>query len=100
MVNELVEILTESGMPGELIEYYKVQGDGVWAAFIAADMGVKLLIAQGRLPEERHLEITLEFAKIITMKVNLAPQGAQLFTPQGPAGKVIDLTNLPGGFHS
>ena len=71
----------------------------MWAAFIAADMAVKLLVVQGRLPEERRLETTLEFAKIITMKVNLAPQGTQILTPQGPAGNILGMENLPGRFN-
>lgn len=92
LVNEFVEHLTADGVPGELVSIYKSFGDGCYCAYCAGKMAAKRMELEGDIKADQVLEISVEFAKIIAMKITLAPQPSQLMTPQpgGLPGNVLN----------
>lgn len=97
VVNDFVEHLAPDGVPGEVMSIYKAMGDACYCAFVAGKMAAQRMQLEGDIEADHVLEIAMEFAKIIAMKVTLAPQPSALMRPQvgTPAGKIM---NLPGGF--
>lgn len=98
VVNELVEHLTEDGAPGEVISIYKTMADGCYCAFVAGKMAAQRMELEGDIKPDQVLEVAMEFAKIIAMKITLAPQVSALMTPQ-PGGlppNVLNLSDMDG----
>ena len=82
VVNEFVEHLTEDGAPGEVVSIYKSMGDWCYCAFAAGKMAARRMELEGDIKPDQVFEIAMEFAKIIAMKITLAPQASELVTPE------------------
>lgn len=93
VVNELVEDLTADGAPGEVVSIYKTMGDSCYCSFLAGKMAARRMQLEGDIGVDQVFEIAFEFAKIVAMKITLAPQASQLMTPQagGMPGNMLDL---------
>ena len=92
VVNEFVKHLTADGAPGEVVLIYKAMGDGCYCAFCAGKMAAQRMELEGDIEQDQVFEVAMEFAKIIAMKITLAPRASELMRPQ--TGQIL---NVPGG---
>lgn len=82
VVNDFVEHLTADGAPGEVVSLYKTMADGCYCSFAAGKMVAQRMELEGDIKANQVFVVAMEFAKIIAMKITLAPQASQLMTPQ------------------
>ncbi len=91
VVIALAEHLEADGMPGELVELFKVLGDMCYGSFIAGKMVAQRMVLEGDIKADQVFKTAMEFARIIAMKISLAPQPSQLMRPQN-----IPTVSVPG----
>ena len=96
VINELVEHLAADGAPGEVVAIYKAMADGCYCAFIAGKMVAQRMELEGDIKADQVFEVSMEFAKILAVKMTLAPQTSQLMTPQPGTvgGNVLNLRDF------
>jgi len=92
VINALDAHLKADGMPPEIIEVFKIAGDTCYSAFVAGKMAAQRMELEGDIEQDQVFEVAMEFAKIIAMKITLAPRASELMRPQ--TGQIL---NVPGG---
>lgn len=82
VINDFVEHLNADGTPAQVVEAYTIAGDACYCAYRAGLMAARRMELEGDIMPDQVLEIAMEFAKIIAMKITITPQPSQLMTPQ------------------
>ncbi len=80
LVDEFVQHLTHDGAPGEVIQVFKSQADTCYVAYCAGKMAAKRMFIEGEITEDKIFEVSMDFAKLMIMKLNIAPQQSPLAT--------------------
>lgn len=95
VVDAFVKHLSADRVPGEVIAVYKALGDGCYCAFAAGKMVAQRMELEGDIKADQVFEIAMEFAKIMAMKITVAPQPSQLMKPQaGGARGVMNMDTV------
>lgn len=89
-INDVVEELSATGAPGNVVQLYSMQMDSCYCAWIIGKAAAKLLEMNGEIEEAQIFEVSLAFARTVATKITHGPP------QQGKGGLVIPMPSLPG----
>ena len=70
---EFVDAMKKDGAPEEVIDLWGVQGGLCYSAFLTGKMAAKLMVLDGDITEDQVVEVAMEWAKLLVMKISYKP---------------------------